>query len=242
MNARSAMKVVRPPGASSIVAIAAHPDDIERWCAGTLALAAAAGATVRLVLVTSGDKGTSEPGAAPEQAARVREAEAREAARILGLSDVAFLRYPDGEVENSRELRRDLVAWIRRWRPDVLFTHDPEHPWPPYLFHRDHRATGRAALDAVYPLARDVLTFPELAATGLAPHVVREVWLFAGTSVDAAVDISSMFERKLAARLAHRSQTPDPIALRERWRALDAEAGAAAGLALAETFAIVSAG
>ena len=227
-----------PPRGGSILAVAAHPDDVESWCAGTLALAADAGAIIRLLLVTSGDKGSADPHAWPEAVAATREAEARAAAR-LGIAEVAFLGYPDGEVENTRALRADLVASLRRWRPDVLFTHDPEHPWPPYLTHRDHRAVGRAALDAVYPLARDRLAFPEHAAAGLAPHVVREVWLFASDHPADWVDIAPAFERKLAARLEHRSQTADPAELRTRWRERAAETGAAVGLPLAEAFVLL---
>ncbi len=236
------MQIISPPAAASILAIAAHPDDIESWCAGTLALAIDAGATVRLLLVTSGEHGSSDPAATPAAVARQREDEARQAARELGLAEVAFLRYGDGEVEDTRTLRGDLVAAIRRWRPDVLFTHDPEQPWPPYLSHRDHRVVGRAALDAVYPLARDHLAFPEHAAAGLAPHAVRSVWLFASAAADCAVDITAGFERKIAARLAHRSQTPDPAALPASWRQRAAQIGAPAGLALAETFTVLSVG
>jgi len=158
--------IVDPPGAVAVMVIAAHPDDIEAWCAGTLARAIDAGATVRLLLVTSGDKGSGDLAATPAVVAQRREHEAREAARLLGIAEVAFLRQPDGEVDNTRALRGDLVSYIRRWRPAVLFTHDPEHSFPPYLAHRDHRAVGRAALDAVYPLARDPLSFPEQRADG----------------------------------------------------------------------------
>ena len=221
------------------MAIAAHPDDIESWCAGTLARAIDAGATARLLLVTSGEHGTHDPEAAPAVVAARREAEAGAAAAVLGIDEVAFLRYPDGDVEPTRELRRDLVAWIRRWRPQVLFTHDPEHPWPPYLTHRDHRITGRAVLDAVYPLARDPLAFAEQVTAGLAPHMVRAVWLFASSTADAYVDIAPTFERKIAARLAHASQTPDPAALPLSWRGRAAAIGAPVGLALAEAFIVL---
>lgn len=234
------MEIVAPPGAVEVMAIAAHPDDIESWCAGTLAGAIDAGATVRLLLVTSGERGSNDPRATPATLAARREEEARAAARILGLAEVAFLRYPDGEVENDRALRAALVASIRRWRPAALFTHDPEHPEPPYLAHRDHRAVGRAALDAVYPLARDHLTFVEDAEiAALAPHAVREVWLFASAVADACVDISADFARKVAARLAHESQTGDPAALREGWRARAAVIGAHAGVPLGEAFTIL---
>lgn len=175
------MIVVDPPGAGSIMAIAAHPDDIESWCAGTLARAIDNRATVRLLLVTSGDKGSSDPADLPATVAARREAEARAAARELGLSEVIFLRYPDGEVEPTHAFRGQLVEWIRRWRPEVVFTHDPEHPDPPYISRRDHRTVGRVALDAVYPCARDPLSFPDQVEAGLQPHLVRQVWLFAST-------------------------------------------------------------
>lgn len=233
------MPIVDVPVAESIMAIAAHPDDIEWWCAGTLAGSITAGAMVRLLLVTSGDKGSNDPRATPAAVAQCREEEARVAAQRLGLADIVFLRHPDGEVENTRRLRSELVFWIRRWRPQVLFTHDPEHPLPAYFSHRDHRVAGRAALDAVYPLARDRLAFPEHEAAGLSPHAVHELWLFASSRADTYVDISFGFERKLAARLAHESQTPDPAALDEGWRAHAAEIGAPLGLSLAEAFTVL---
>jgi LmbE family N-acetylglucosaminyl deacetylase len=212
------------------MAIAAHPDDIEFWCAGTLIRTIAAGAAVRLLLVTSGDKGSSDPAAIPRDLARQREAEAAAAADLLGFKDVAFLRYPDGEVENTHALRGDLVSWIRRWAPAVLFTHDPEHSLPAYLSHRDHRVVGRAALDAVYPLARDRLNFPEHEAAGLKPHAVGDVWLFASSVADSFVDISESIQHKIAARLKHVSQTSDPVALRESWTERANEIGVAFGV------------
>ncbi|MDQ2808772.1 MAG: PIG-L family deacetylase [Chloroflexota bacterium] len=228
-----------PPAVTSIMVVAAHPDDMESWCAGTLARAIDGGATVRLLLLTSGDKGTDDPALTASQVAALREQEAQAAAQALGLTEVAFLRYPDGDLEDTRTLRGEVVAWIRRWRPQALFTHDPEQPYPPYLCHRDHRITGRVALDAAYPLARDRLTFAEQGAAGLAPHCVAEVWLFASNAPTVYVDIAAAFDRKIAARLAHVSQTPDPTALRAGWRQRAAAIGAPAGLALAEAFIVV---
>lgn len=231
--------VVDAPGPASILAIAAHPDDIESWCGGTLAQAIDQGSEVRLLLVTSGDKGSSDPTTTPVAVGAQREVEALAAAKALGITEVTFLRYPDGEVEDTRVLRRDLVTWIRRWRPEIVFTHDPEHPLPPYLSHRDHRVVGRVVLDTLYPLARDPLTFPELLTEGLAPHVVRKVWLFASRVADTYVDISAGFERKILARLAHASQTPDPAALPDNWRSRAAEIGIVAQVSLAEAFTVL---
>jgi LmbE family N-acetylglucosaminyl deacetylase len=233
-------RVVEPPEPGSIMAVAAHPDDIERWCGGTLAHAIDMGATVRLLLVTSGEAGSSDPHATREGVRAQREREAESAAHRLGIAELTFLREPDGAVENTASLRRALVRWIRRWRPTVVFTFDPEYPDPPYLSHRDHRMVGRAALDAVYPLARDRLAFPELEADSLPPHAVETVWLFASTRATAYVDIASTFDRKLAARLAHESQTVDRVTLAERWRLSAATTGVPVKLAAAEAFTVLS--
>ncbi len=236
------MPIIDPPDARSILAVAAHPDDIEAWCAGTLARAIDNGATVRLLLVTSGDKGSGDPAADARAVAMRREVEAREAARLLGIMEVAFLRYTDGDVENTQPLLRDLVGGVRRWQPEVVFTFDPVDPLPRYISHRDHRAVGRATLDAIYPLARDPLAFPQQLRDGLATHKVSAVWLFASAVADAYVDIAPTFERKVIARLAHTSQTADPAALPERFRARDSDVGAPVGLPLAEAFTIVTIG
>lgn len=228
-----------PAGDGSIMVIAAHPDDMESWCAGTLVLSIEAGAHVRLLLVTSGDKGTSDPLATIQEVATRREEEAQEAARRLGITEVAFLRYPDGDVEDTRTLRGELVEWIRRWQPNVLFTHDPEHPYPPYITHRDHRIVGRLALDAAYPLARDRLSFPEHLGMGLEPCKVSQVWLFSSATPNIYVDITKGFGKKIAARLAHESQTADPVALAASWRRRAADIGRPAGLALAEAFTVI---
>jgi LmbE family N-acetylglucosaminyl deacetylase len=233
-------RIVEPPGDGSIMAVAAHPDDIERWCAGTLAHVINMGGTGHLLLVTSGEAGSSDPSATREGVSAQREREAKSAAHLLGISDVVFLREPDGAVENTAPLRRELVRWIRCWQPSVLFTIDPEYPDPPHLSHRDHRMVGRAALDAVYPLARDRLAFPELEDGAFPPHVVRTVWLFASTRATAYVDIAPTFDRKLSARLAHESQVDDPAALAERWRLSAAKTGAPVALARAEAFTVLS--
>jgi LmbE family N-acetylglucosaminyl deacetylase len=233
------VQLVTAPPKGVVLAIAAHPDDIESWCAGTLARAAESGARVVLVLVTSGDAGSAEPGATRASVGARREAEALVAAERLGIAEVVFLRHPDGAVENTHILHGELVAAIRRWRPAALFTHDPEHPWPPYLSHRDHRAVGRATLDAIYPLARDRLAFVEHEQEGLRPHAVSSIWLFASSAATVMVDIAPTLERKIAARLAHESQTGDANTLAVNWRERAAQIGAPLGLAAAETFVVL---
>lgn len=198
------VKIVDPPAGGTIVVIAAHPDDMESWCSGTIAQAIRAGWQAKLLLVTSGDAGSIDPTATRPSVAAVREKEARRAGELLGLSDVEFLRIPDGEVEDTHALRAMLVCWIRRWQPHAVFTHDPEHPYPPYLSHRDHRITGRATLDAIQ-LARDRLAFTEHETAGLQTHAVREVWLFSSIAANSVVNITETINLKIDARLAHHS-------------------------------------
>jgi len=217
--------------------IAAHPDDIESWAAGAVALRVRQGWRAVYVLCTSGDKGTSNPDEAPALVATRREAEQHAAARIVGAEAPVFLRLPDGELEDNRLLLGLLVWELRRWRPQLLITHDAVTPWPPYTSHRDHRIVGRVALDAAYPYARDPLFFPEhLRDDGLQPHVTPEVWLFSSSAPDHYSDISATLDAKIAARLAHASQTDDPVALDADWRQRAAAIGAPAGIPYAEAF------
>lgn len=221
----------------TVLVIAAHPDDIESWCAGAVASLVTQGWRAAYVLCTSGEKGTSDPSTPPATVAATREAEQREACRCVGADDPTFLRLPDGGLEDDAHLRGFLVRAIRFHRPDLLITHDPVHPWPPYTTHRDHRIAGRVALDAAYPYARDPLHFPEqISDEGLRPHAVPEVWLFSSDQPDHYVDITGGLDAKIAARLAHASQTTDPAALAASWRRRAADTGHPANLPLAEAF------
>jgi LmbE family N-acetylglucosaminyl deacetylase len=166
-----------------------------------------------------------------------REAEQRAACRVIGAEEPAFLRLPDGELEDNRALLRLLTRAIRQYRPDLLLTHDAVTPWPPYTCHRDHRVVGRVALDAAYPYARDPLSFPELLREErLPPHITPEVWLFCSAAPDHYVDICATLTLKIAARQEHRSQMADRGELAGAWRQRAAETGAPAGLAAAEAF------
>ena len=235
------MRLVEPPTDRSIMVIAAHPDDMESWCSGTIARSIRAGSSVRLLLLTSGDKGSNDPATMPEAVATVREQEARRSADLLGIEIVEFLRLPDGEVEDTPELRCELAWWIRQWQPGVVFTHDPEHAHPPYFSHRDHRVAGRVALDAIYPFARDQLACLHHRASRLRPHQVSHVWLFASEVADSFVDISETMGVKIEARLAHESQTENAEQLRTAWLRRAREIGEPAGTAFAEAFTIVAA-
>ncbi|MFN3337358.1 MAG: PIG-L deacetylase family protein [Thermomicrobium sp.] len=227
--------VGEPPTAERVLIIGAHPDDPEFFCAGTVARWVAAGTTVHYVIVTSGDKGTPEDWAAHQSFAEVREAEQLAAARELGVQGVTFLRLPDGEVFDSLALRAQLTAEIRRFRPDIVVTHDPLTRL--YRQHPDHRAVGAAALAAAFPASRLATFFPEQRAAGLKPHVVQIVLLFGSDHPDTFVDIAPVFERKLAALRCHTSQLGAfPGGMETRVRSRAREAGALVGLELAEAF------
>ena len=188
--------------------IVAHPDDAEYGCAGTVAKWASEGKEIIYVLCTSGDKGTGDVNVSPAALAEVRREEQENACRVLGVSEVVFLGYEDGVLTNTIGLRRDIVRQIRQFRPDAVICQDPTSRWSAqqYINHPDHRAAGDAALDAVYPSARDPHVFSELRAEGLEPHKVREVYIMSRDSAEVWIDISKTIDRKIAALLEHKSQ------------------------------------
>ncbi len=204
-----------------VMGIFAHPDDPEFYCGGTFARWASEGKHIVFVLATSGDKGTRDRTIDRERLIAIREAEERAAAACLGVRDVIFLRYPDGELQPTLGLRRDLVRQIRLFRPDVVVTNDPtvRFSGSHYINHADHRAIGDAALDAVFPAARDYLYFPELYRDeGLEPHVVRRVYVTGTHEPDTKVDVTRFLETKIAALYEHRSQIADMEAMAKRQR------------------------
>ncbi|HEV7129809.1 MAG TPA: PIG-L deacetylase family protein [Ktedonobacterales bacterium] len=214
-----------------VMVIMAHPDDAEFTSGGTVARFAASGYRVQYVLATSGDKGSADHDADPAQLARTRQAEQREAARVLDVAEVTFLGHKDGEVEVSLALRAELALVIRQGRPDVVLTFDP---WQRYQIHPDHRAVGQTALDAVVA-ARDHLYFAEQLGEGLTEHRAHNIYFFASDQPNYYVDISSTLDQKIAALQCHRSQLGDrPIA--EMMRARAATVGQEVGLAAAEAF------
>ena len=205
------------------MAIFAHPDDAEHNVAASAAKWAREGREVFYVLCTDGGKGSEDPRMTPALVAKIREAEQREAAKVLGVREVTCLGLEDGHLTPSLEFRRALVRVIRRVRPDVVCCPDPTVRFSRgrRLNHPDHIAVGEAALAAVYPSARDRLMFPELLAEGLEPHKVREVLAWGSTEPDLCIDVSDTIELKIAALHCHRSQrAPSPIDayLRERAR------------------------
>jgi LmbE family N-acetylglucosaminyl deacetylase len=221
--------------------IAAHPDDAEFGPSGTAARWIDAGSVGWLVCCTSGDQGGEDPDADPLALAAVREAEQQAAAAIVGYAGVSFLHQPDGALANDLALREQLVREIRTFRPDAVLATDPETLFykDGGINHTDHRAAGIAAVDAVYPAARNPMAFPWLARSGLAAHKVRRIYLFWSDRADAWVDITTTFERKLQALRAHATQIHDPDGLAERMRTWAAEEGLPIGAAAAEGLRLI---
>jgi LmbE family N-acetylglucosaminyl deacetylase len=221
--------------------IVAHPDDADFGPAATAARWIDEGSVGWLVCCTSGEAGADDPETDPLELAQRREAEQGEAAAIIGYAGVSFLHQPDGALANDLPLREQLVREIRTFRPDAVLTADPEVIFHPAggVNHTDHRAAAMAAVDAVFPAARNAMAFPALARAGLAPHRVRRLYLFWTPTPNAWVDVGGTLERKLRALRAHRSQIRDPEGLEERIRRSAAEAGAAIGVAAAEAFRVI---
>ncbi|MGH7310644.1 MAG: PIG-L deacetylase family protein, partial [Candidatus Rokuibacteriota bacterium] len=155
-----------------VTVITAHPDDAEFGAGGTIAKMVKQGRELTYVIVTNGNKGSSDRTMTPERLVHIRESEQRNAARVLGVERVEFLGYEDGEVEDTRQLRLDVTRQIRQWRPDLVITQNPHRTSNLYASHRDHRITAGVVLDCVYPLARDHMSFPEL-MPAYEPHEVR---------------------------------------------------------------------
>jgi LmbE family N-acetylglucosaminyl deacetylase len=192
--------------------IVAHPDDADFGPAGTAAAWIAAGSVGSLVCLTSGDAGGEDPDADPLALARTREDEQRKAAAVIGYEAVHFLHQPDGALANDLNVRKMLVQLMREFRPDAVLCQDPTVVFHDNRFvnHTDHRAAGMAAVDAVYPAARNPMAFPELARGGLEKHVVPRLYLFSTNEPNAWVDTTATFDKKVAALREHPSQLPDP--------------------------------
>jgi len=192
-----------------ILGVAAHPDDLDVGAGGTLATFAAQGAEVHYLILTDGGKGSDDPSMTSTQLTEIRHNEQRTALEIIGGKSITFLDYPDGELEVTMELKKQIVKTIRTIKPDVVITMDPTVVYSAangIINHPDHRAAGQATLDAVFPLARDRLTFPELLAEGYEPHKTATVLMVNFNESNFAVDITHSFETKIKALKAHVSQ------------------------------------
>ncbi len=190
------------PEGKKVLVIVAHPDDAELSSAGTLIKWIAKGCQARYVVCTTGDKGTKDASVTPFQLAETREKEQREAARVLGVEGISFLRHADGSLENNTGFRNEIALLIRKFQPEIIITHDP---WRPYQIHPDHRAVGFATVDAVV-VARDHLFLPAFLEVELHAHAPLELYFTFPPTPDYVVDITDVMEKKLEALEKHKSQ------------------------------------
>lgn len=219
-----------------VMVIAAHPDDPEFGCGATIAKLAGQGKEITYVLLTSGDKGSHDPGVRPGQLAATREREQRAAAAVLGVKEVIYLRYADGILENTLALRGQLANLLRRHKPHIVFAIDP---WKHYQLHPDHRAAGFAALDAIFA-AREWNIFAEQLVEDEDPWRVKQVYLFWTDHPDHWEDVSDTIGRRIEALACHVSQVgTDTTKLDERIRERAAKTGEKPGYSFAEEFKLL---
>jgi LmbE family N-acetylglucosaminyl deacetylase len=223
------------------LAIFAHPDDVDFGAAGTVAHWVKDGWDVRYVCVTRGQKGAWDAHMDVSEYGALREAEQRDAAEVVGVTDVTFLDWMDSEVFDSLDLRRALSREFRRHRPHRLLTMIPDPlPTDRFVNHPDHRVVGQAALDVTMTGGTTASIFPELLDEGLPPwRECAETWLMGPAVKSTPVDVTDTLDQKLAALMCHKSQIGDrdvETFVRQRLR----EAGRTFGLTYAETFRVIS--
>src|SRR3954454_13633895 len=218
-------------GVERVLVVTAHPDDVDFGAAGSVATWTDAGVEVTYCIVTDGDAGGFDPAVPRDQIGGIRRAEQTAAASAVGVSDLIFLGYPDGRLEPTIELRRDISRVIRQVRPNRVVTQSPERNYQRiYASHPDHLAAGEATLSAVYPDARNPYAHPELAAAGFEAWAVDEVWMMTGGKADRYIDTTDVLDRKVKALLSHVSQMTNPDGIETMIRDWGELNGKAAGL------------
>jgi len=228
------------------LAVVAHPDDLDFGAAGTIATWTDEGIEVTYCICTDGDAGGFDPAVPRDQIGGIRQAEQRAAAKEVGVGEVVFLGYPDGQLVPSFDLRRDISRVIRQVRPQRLLMQSPEINWERIAAsHPDHRAAGEATLGAVYPDARNPFTHTTLLQDeGLDAWTVHDVWVMsAGQGANRWIDVTDTFDRKLAALRQHRSQTEhmdDLEGMLRGWLGMAAVAGGLPDDRLAESFKVIT--
>jgi LmbE family N-acetylglucosaminyl deacetylase len=236
------MDILRSPERALVVT--AHPDDVDFGAGGTVATLVAAGCSMTYCVITDGDAGGFDPEEPRENIPGIRRAEQRAAAAALQVSDVRFLGYRDGQLTVTHELRRDIARVIRQVRPQLVITQSPDRNYRRiYASHPDHMAAGEAALQAVYPDARNPFAHPALLADeGLAEWSVPQVWIMGREAPDHVIDITAVFEAKLAAIRAHTSQVSHLPELADQVRAWGEKTAREGGLPtgrIGEAFTVV---
>lgn len=204
----------------TVLVIVAHPDDPEFFAGGTIAKWRSEGHSVSYVIVTGGDKGSDMPDMTSERLIAMRQVEQMKAAAILGVTDVTFLGYVDGELQNSLAVQRDIARQIRRARPYIIVTTDPQtlHYGATRVNHNDHRTVGQAVCDAIFPASNNRMYFPELLIEGYEPHPPREIYFAGAAEPNTLVDITGCIDLKIAAIKEHVSQVKEPDKIGDRMR------------------------
>ena len=211
----------------NILVLLAHPDDPEFFCGATLAKWARAGHHITYQLLTCGDKGFNDSTTAdmtPDALCAIRHEEQHAAARVIGAEAVHIMNNPDGYLVPDLDLRREIVRVIRKFKPDILVTCDPQNLFATYgINHPDHRAAGQVVLDAVFPAAGNKEYFPELVREGYQPHMPKEVWCSLTNEPDIAIDVTETWLIKMEAILKHTSQIADVEKFKERMKSRHTE-------------------
>lgn len=228
----------------NILVILAHPDDPEFFCGGSLARWAREGHRITYSLLTCGDKGFNDSTTkdmTPATLCALRQVEQRAAGDVIGVADIHFLDREDGVLVPDLDLRRDVVRIIRREKPDIVVTCDPQNLFAGYgLNHPDHRAAGQVVLDAIFPAANNKAYFPELLSEGLEPHMPQEVWCSLTNQPNTSIDITDTWDIKLSALLEHKSQIGDIEKFKERMRSRRTAESSEAQPRYEEKFRVVS--
>ena len=226
--------------------VTAHPDDVDFGAAGTIATWTDAGIEVTYCIVTDGDAGGFDPAVPRSEIPRIRRAEQTAAAAVVGVHNVVFLGYPDGALEVSMNLRRDISRVIRQVRPQRVVTQSPERVWDRlFASHPDHLAAGEATVCAVYPDARNPFAHVSLAEEGLEAWTVSELWIMATSEPNRFVDTTDALDRKIAALRCHVSQHPDADGMEQRvrdWGTMTAKTAGFDDGRAAEAFRVVQTG
>jgi LmbE family N-acetylglucosaminyl deacetylase len=225
------------------ISIHAHPDDQEFTVAGTLARWVKAGSQVVSIIVTSGEAGSNDPTRGADykpELARLREIEQCDACKVLGIQETIFLHYPDGELEPTMAIRKDITRVIRRIKPDTVVTGDPQSIFygNGYINHPDHRAAAQSALYAVFPSSETRLIFTDLLDEGFEPHKVKRLYIHGAEKPDNWVDITDTIALKIQALKKHVSQLGDwdPEKMVREWAA---EEGKDHDMKFAESFKVM---
>ena len=228
-----------------VLVVTAHPDDLDFGAAGTIAQWTAKGIEVSYCICTNGDQGGEDPSVPRADMPKIRKRKQIEAGKVLGVTNIEFLNHRDGWLTPTIELRKQIVREIRKTKPQRMLIQSPERNWDRlFSSHPDHMAAGEAAIQAVYPDARNAFAFEELLKDeGLEPWRVREVWVMSHNTPDHFIDITETFDKKLAALNAHISQTAHNPNLEQMIREFgerNAKLNGLADGAVAEIFKIVS--